>query len=284
MATKPNKPAPYNGAKNCLEDWETDLKEVQNKLKMAVQEKTGNSAKYSNASLWEGKLSMFWASIQYTEELTQDISGHLEIFLGQTDIVCNNIECSQMAIKYLFCKVRKIFECTDELKEKLSEFFMKVECLGDDSINVKSSFIIECLTNIMTKLDLAIAKQQELLKKMIDIMQCIDELKESICDDGCGVEGQLKDLMDIYKRSGEETITCDIEKSCDEEIEPKPVLPLNCDRVYVFTREQQNLAEHEKKTIKHALEEVCKEYETLSSCERSLKEAIDSSKAVQECK
>jgi hypothetical protein len=161
---------------------------------------------------------------------------------------------------------------------------MKVDCLGDENINAKGSFIVQCITNLSAKLDLAVAKQQELLKKMIDIIKCIDELRESICDDECGVEGQINMLIGIFKRSADESPACDLERSCYQEIEPKPVLPLNTERVYVFTREQQRLAEQEKKRIKYELEEACKEYESLASCKNSLTEAIESSKAVQECK
>ncbi len=284
MATRPNIPPPDTVGKNCLDEWENDLKGVSNQLKMSIEEKAGTNAKYSNASLWEGKLTMYWACILKTEDLLEDISGQLELFLEQTDLVCKNIKCSQKAIRYLFCKVKAIYECTDALKEKLIDFLMKVDCLGDDSINVKSSFIVECISTIYAKLELAIAKQQELLKSMVVIIRCIDELREAICDDECGVEGQLKDMKKIFKRSSEEVVNCDIQKSCDESIEPKPVLPINCERVYVFTREQQRLAEKEKKDIRQNLEDVCKEFEALSSCEKSLKEAIECSRAVQECK
>jgi hypothetical protein len=284
MANKPDIPTYDNDSKNCLEEWQTDLGDVTNQLEISFQEKSGLGSKSSNASIWEGKLRMFWLCIERTEELTQDISGHLELFLEQTELVCKNIDCSQLVLRLLYCKVRKIYECTDSLREKLLDFFMKVDCLGDENISAKGSFIVECITNLSAKLDLAVAKQQELLKKMIDILKCIDELRESICDDECGVEGQIRILIEIFKRSADESPSCEIEKSCYQELEPKPVLPLNTERVYVFTHEQQRLAEQEKKEIKLALEEACKEYESLASCKNSLSEAIECSKAVQECK
>lgn len=284
MSKYQNTRTPDNGAKNCLEDWESDLKVITNNLQMKFHEKLGNAAKHANAIVWESKLNTFWLCIQNTHSLTQEIAAQLELFLGQTELVCKNIECSKVAIQFLYCRVKAIFVCTDQLKEKLLDFFMKLDCLGDDSININSSFIIQCITNLAAKLDLAIVKQQELLKKMIDIIKCINEIEEAICDDKCGVEGHIDDLIKVFKRSEEETVTCDISKSCNEEIKPKPVLPLNCERVYVFTREQHLLAENEKKDIKQKLEDVCKEYESLASCERSLKDAIDCSKAVQECK
>ena len=284
MAKYPNTPTHDNSTKFCLEDWESDLKGISNKLQMTLQEKQGHTAKHTNAMAWESKLSTFWQCIQVTDNLTQEIAGQLELFLGQTKLVCKNIDCSKTAISFLYCRVKKIFICTDKLKEKLLDFFMKLDCLGDDTININSSFIVQCVTNISAKLDQAIVKQQELLKKMIDILKCINEIEKAICEDDCSVEGRIYHLMDVFKRSEEEGITCDITKSCDEEIAPKPILPLNCEKVYVFTQEQHRLAEIEKKEVKRKLEEVCKEYESLASCERSLKDAIDCSKTVQECK
>ena len=276
---------PTNGsAKNCLEDWEQDLKDASNKLRQALEEKAGYGAKFSNASQWEGKLRLFWSCIQHTWELNKKIAGHLVLFHEQTELVCRNVECSQLAIKHLFCGVKEIFECTDYLKEKIADFFMKVECLNDDSINANTSFIIECITNILIKLQEAIAKQQQIIKMVIDIMKCINEIEEAICDDDCGVKGKVHYLITLYPKPEEEPGPCDLEKSCTATLEPCPERPFNCDKVYIYTRDQFDLAGKEKEEVREELEEACKEWETLASCERSLRDAIECSKAVKECR
>ncbi len=277
-------PIPTNGTKNCLEDWENDLKNASNKLRKVLEEKAGYGAKFSNASLWEGKLKMFWNCIQHTDELNKKIAGHLELFLEQAELVCRNVECSKLAISYLFCGVKDIFECTDRLKEKLADFFMKVDCLNDDSINSKTSFIIECITTIQTKLNEAIYKQQQLIKMVIEILKCANEIQEAICDDKCGVTGKVQYLIEVFPKSGEEPGDSGLKESCSATLEPCPVLPFNCDKVYIYTRDQQELAKGEKEEVRKELEEVCKEFETRASFERSLREAIERSKEVKDCK
>lgn len=285
MATKPyDQEYEQDSKKCCLEDWENDLKDVQNKLKMSQCKKTGISNKNTNAMQWHAKLNMFWDSMQQTDELLDDVSVHLELFIDQSELICSNIECSRMAIQILFCKLKKVFDCTDSLREHLIDFFMKVDCLGDENINANSSFIYACLQNLLAKLELAVAKQQALLKLFIEILRCIEELEEAICDDDCGVKGHLHHLADIFTRATEESVTCDLDRSCDEKVEPKPVIPLECERVFVFTGRQRELSADEKKEIKDELDQVCKEHEALASCERSLSEAVESSRAAQECK
>lgn len=285
MATKPYDQEPEKDTKKCcLEDWENDLKDVTNKLKMAQCKKTGITNKNTNALVWHAKLNMFWDSMQHTDELLDAVSVQLDLFIEQTDLICSNIDCSKMAIQILFCKLRRIFECTDRLRECLIDFFMKVDCLGDENINEKNSFIVACLKSLHDKLELAVAKQFELLKLFIEILKCIEELEQAICHDECGVSGHLDHLAEIFTRTCEESVSCDLDKSCDDKIEPKPVIPLECERVYVFTSRQRELAAEEKKEIKNELDQICKEYEALASCERSLSEAVESSKAAQECK
>jgi hypothetical protein len=285
MATKSHdREHEHDSKKCCFEDWENDLKDVKNKLKMSQCRKTGISNKNSNAITWYVKLNMYWESMRHTEELLDDVAVQLELFIDQSELICNNIECSRMAIQILFCKLKKVFECTDKLRECLIDFFMKVDCLSDENINEKSSFIYACLKSLLDKLEVAVAKQYELLKKFIDILKCIEELEEAICNEECGVRGNLIYMAEIFTRSGEESVSCDLSRSCEDKVEPKPVIPLNCDPVYIFTSRQRELAESEKKDIKDELDQICKEHEALASCERSLSEAVESSKAAQECK
>ncbi len=277
-------PPPTNGAKNCLEDWEQDLKKASNRLKTALEEKAGTGAKFSNASLWEDKLRAYWICLQQTEEVIENIAGHLELFLEQSQLVCNNVTCSREAITHLVCGVKDIFQCTDNLKEKITEFFMKVECLNDDSINTKTSFIVECITNIQNKLNEAIAKQQELIKKVIDIFKCVYEIEEAICSEQCGVIGNVNGLIKLFPKSGEDPEHCGIDKSCQPKPDNCPSIPLNCDKLYIYTRDEQDLAESEKEAIRVELEKVCKEFEKIASCKRGLEDAIACSKEVKECK
>lgn len=273
--------------KGCIKNWEEDLKKTTNKLKKVCAEKDRYSDKFTNAAHWESKLKRYWDSILVTEELAKKVASDLELFKAHTAKVCENTTCTVEGVKILYCYVRDMFECTDALNEYIAVLLTDIDCLKDQSLNAKSSIIVGCLKTISVKLNEAILNQQEVIKKIIQILQYAFLLDESICSPHCSLKWQLEKLEDLFPKtngSWEDRDDCQVSESCDAAIEPRPELPIGKDVFYNLTKNQHGSSVLEKDQIRKDFDDWRRACEALISCQASLKEALETSRAVQACK
>ena len=285
MKNPVNVPLPQEN-NGCIKSWEEDLKKTTNKLKRVSAEKNRYSDKFTNAANWEDKLKRYWDGILVTEELAKKVASEIDLFKDHTAKVCDNTDCTVDAVKILFCYVRDLFQCTDELNEYIAVLLTEIKCL-DPSLNAKSSIIIGCLKSISDKLNEAILKQQEVLKKMIQILQYTFLLHESICSPHCSLKWQLGKLSELFPKTNgnwDDRDDCQVNESCNASIEPRPELPIGKDVFYNLTKNQHGQSVLEKDRIRKELDEWRLACEALLSCQASLKEALDTSRAVKECK
>ncbi len=293
-----------NNDQDCLSTWKEELRKTSNALKIEQAKSDKAQITYANASVWESKLKSYWTNIQKSNEIGIKISDELKSFKKHTDIVCQKTDCSVQALELIFCLIKEFFECTDDLKEKVSDLQKQIECRNEPGLNPQSSKVLQCLKNFSDKLDLAIAGQQELIKMVINVVKCAIQIHESICSTPCGLRELLVKLIDIFEGCGDqeevqvsskkghkhedhhkdEDPECGPDNSCNAKLEPVPVMPISDDPYYTGTEDQYNKAKSEKETYKKEADEAKEKTETLASFKKSLEDAIAAAVEAKACK
>ena len=294
-----------NREPDCVKNWEEDLKNITNQLLEICAKKNQAEFAYANASEWEGKLKMYCDAIEKTEALTIEINNVLIVFSAQLEVICKNTVCLIEATEILYCLVKESFDCMDGLKEKLTAIMREIECQTLPNISSKTSIVLQCLTIICNKVDEAKAYQHDLIKKVIDILKCAQQLNEMICGDCCGIRHFIHKMCHAFgivhtsTDSGEEPKPADCPEedeeenftvcgiticSCDAEILNKPEFPLENSIYFTKTKGQYGKAKTEKGELQVVFNDQRKMCEELTSCKKSLEDAIEASKAAKECK
>ena len=253
---------------------------------------------YNNATLWEGKLKMYCDAVEQTEKQTNNIESVLLVFKSQLDVICNNTDCLIQVIEILYCLIKESFECMDDLKEKLTIILKEIECLDLPDLNSRTSIVMQCLTNICTKIDEAKASQRELIKNTIIILKCAQQLNEMICGKCCSIRYFINEMCEVFgiipipesntddcdNLPGTSSICgCEIE-SCEGIDIDQPEFPIETSTYYCDTKEQYEKAKEETKCLKDKFDKKRKKCEELKSCKKSLEDAIKTSKEAKECK
>lgn len=290
-----------NSDNDRLKNWEEDLKDVCNKLKIACAKKDQAEVAYNTAKIWEGKLKSYHDAIDSTIKITDDIENVLDQFKCQIELICKNTECLIEASEILYCMVIKSFECIDELKNILTTVMKDIECLNLPDLNPKTSIVLQCLNNICIRVDEARSNQHDLIKQVIQVLKCAQELNEMICGENCGLNHIVKQICTTFlpeSTGGEGTGDCDDEDipdagneicgctitSCKEITLEKPKFPLMNSTYYEEIGEEYEASKIEKKCLKDAFNEKRSVCDELTACKKNLEDAIAASKAAKECK
>ncbi len=269
---------------DCIKNWENDLRKASNALTKKQAELNRAEASYDNAQKWATKLDDLCKGLIKTDELSKDVLEEIRQVISILIKVCENTACVKEVIEILYCIIKDFFECTDALKQKLADIKREIECLNDPGLNTSTSIILKCIEDLCLKIDDALKTQQDLIKQVIEVVRCICQLNESLCGIDCSLRSQINDLETLFSQGPEENGgNCETD-SCDEKLQPKPSMPLDCDPFYTDSKETAEKANSELDAAKERRSELRKERDGLLSLRNSLIDAIEAAKAAKDCK
>ena len=269
---------------DCIKKWESDLRKATNALVKKQAELNKAQKKYENAQTWDKKLESLFKDLKQTDERSANVLEEIGVLSSILEKVCENTACVKEVVEILYCMIKEFYECTDQLKQKLTNIKREIECLNDPGLNASTSIVIKCIEDLCAKIDEAIKSQQELIKKLIEVVKCTCELYESLCGEDCSLSTIIVDLETLFSQGpGEANAECKTD-SCNANLQPKPTMPLNCDPFYKQINDQTKNAEKELEEAKKEYSDLRKERDKLLSLKNSLAEAIKAAQAAKACK
>lgn len=273
---------------DCIQQWESDLRKTNNALNKAWAMRNRSEKKYRNAVSWENKLKVYWRNVVKTEELSKVIEEELGVFNKRLDTVCVNLECINEVLDIVFCLLRDFYGYTDALKLKLTSLKREIDCLNEPELNPKNSILVGCIYELCANLDVAIASQKEVMKKIIEVLIIANELYEMVCGDTCSLRRLINVLINLfdgmYPVKQAEPVCPGHEPSCNAMIAPKPAMPLREDVYYTVTQHQFETSTIERETAKSEYDTARGEHNELLSIKSSLTDALAAARAAKECK
>ena len=248
-----------NLGSDVLNGWEKELVLVLNKLKIAEAETLKTETTYSNALQWEAKLKAWQDSLLQTADLTKLLEAELTVFKRQLGIVSFSTDCTVHANDILYCQVKKVFSDaalkggTDEkytcdvesLSQGIRGLQEAVYCLGNPPNLNKNGGFLKKVTELEAKLKIVEDMREDILKKLIALVQSVNQMEIAICSNHYGLQGIIATLEaefiggDTRDEAGESLseslsmpTTCgchEANHSCDSELTPTICFPLRTD-------------------------------------------------------
>ncbi len=269
---------------DCIEKWKSDLHKASNALTKKQAKLNKAEAMYANAQMWAKKLEDLCTSLENTDGLSKDVLEEIGQIDSALETVCTNTACIREVLDILYCIIKDFYECTDALKQKLADIKREIECLNDPGLNANTSIVIKCIEDLCAKIDEALKTQQELIKKLIEVIRCASQLHASLCDSDCSLYTLIKELERLFSTGPEENEADCNTDSCDATLQPKPSMPLDCDPYYEELKETSKKAESERETAAEERSTLRKKRDSLQSLKSSLEDAIEAAQAAKDCK
>ncbi len=244
-----------NVGSDMLEGWKNELAGAINDLKKAEADTLKRQTTYANATQWAAKLKAWEDSLLQTADLTESLESELLIFKTQISSVSCNTYHIVNAIDILYCEVKKVFydaPPSDPPKpdvETLSQIIRgwqeAVYCLGNPPNLNKNGGFLKKVTELETKIKVVEDMREDILKKLIGLVQSVNLMETAICDNTDGLQGIVNTLQAEFAPGGNTDdeskdpldplsmpTNCRCLKeghSCDSELTPSINFPLRCD-------------------------------------------------------
>ena len=255
-----------NVGSDVLKGWEKELTLAVNELKKAEAETLKAETTYTNATQWEAKLKAWEDSLLQTADLTELLEVELTVFKTQLHNVSFSTTCIVTAIDILYCQVKKIFydptskTDVETLSQAIRGLQEAVYCLGNPPNLNKNGGFLKKVTELEAKLKIVEDMREDILKKLIAIVQSVNSMQIAICDNADGLQGIIATLQcefsggDTSDEAGEPLsmpTTCGChssDHSCDSELTPTISFPLRNDGFVcnMVDRHTASLAEKDK--------------------------------------
>jgi hypothetical protein len=181
---------------DCLEGWKADLETAVNDLKKSEAETLKAETTYANATQWEAKLRGWQDSLEQTAELTVMLEAELSIFKTHIGLVSKSTDSIVQAIEILYCQVKKVFydpdstgtPCVENISHAIRGLQEAVYCLGNPPNLNKNGGFLKKVSELEAKLKAVEDVREDILKKLIALVQSINLMETAICD-GDGLQG-----------------------------------------------------------------------------------------------
>lgn len=236
-----------NVGSDVLKGWEAELKIAVNELKKAEAETFKAETTYANATQWEAKLKAWQDSLLQTAELTELLEAELTVFKTQLSMVSFSTTTIGQAIDILYCEVKKVFydptskTDVETLSQAIRGLQEAVYCLGNPPNLNKNGGFLKKVTELEAKIKIVEDMREDILKKLIGLVQSTNLIETAICDNADGLQGIIATLKCEF--SGGDTsdessdplsmpTTCGChssDHSCDAELSPTISFPLKND-------------------------------------------------------
>ena len=236
-----------NVGSDVLKGWEAELALAVNELKKAEAETFKAETTYANATQWEAKLKAWEDSLRQTADLTELLEVELTVFKMQLSNVSFSTTCIVTAIDILYCQVKKVFydpaskTDVETLSQAIRGLQEAVYCLGNPPNLNKNGGFLKKVTELEAKLKIVEDMREDILKKLIGLVQSVNSIQTAICDNADGLQGIIATLQcefsggDTSDEAGEPLsmpTTCGChssDHSCDSELTPTISFPLRSD-------------------------------------------------------
>jgi hypothetical protein len=187
---------------NALDSWKKELDIAVNRLKKLEANMLKAETTYANATQWEAKLRGWKDSLTQTAELTALLESELKAFSAQLSVVSTNTGSVVTAIDILYCEVKKVFYDTtlkdtskcypcdvETLAQMIRQLQNDVNCVGNVPNLNKSGGFLKKVTELEAKLKAVEDVREDILKKLITLVQSVNLMLTSIYNDPDGLQG-----------------------------------------------------------------------------------------------
>ena len=286
----------------CLEDWKADLDVATNALKIAEADALKAQTTYDNAAQWEAKLRDWQDNLAQTAALTETLESELNIFKTQIGLVSKSTDSIVDAINILYCEVKKVFDGANSV-ESLSNVVRGMQetvyCLGNPTNLNKNGGFLKKLTELEAKIKAVEDIREDVLKKLIALVQSVNSMETAICDDSDGLQGIITTLYcefhggDTSDEAAEDLATLRMprncgclgsdegEHSCDSELSPTISFPLKDDDFVKSMTAKHTTAETEKKAASETYNTSRRNRDRLLAKKNGLEKAIAAATAAK---
>jgi hypothetical protein len=243
-----------------LDKWKIELDKIVNTLKKLEANTLKAEITYTNATQWEAKLRGWLDNLLQTAALTQQLEAELTLFYAQLSAVSTSTQYVVQAIDILFREVKKVFidpalkdtsKCypcdVETIGQMIRGIQNDVNCLGNLPNLNKGGGFLKKLTELEAKLKAVEDVREDILKKMIALVQSANLMSSSI-NNVDGLKGIVHTMQCEYS-SGSNTkdeasnltkplhmprncgchATDDVTHSCTSELSPIICFPLSSD-------------------------------------------------------
>ncbi len=286
----------------CLEDWKADLDVATNALKIAEADALKAQTTYDNAAQWAAKLHDWQDNLAQTVALTETLESELFIFKTQIRLVSKSTDSIVDAINILYCEVKKVFDGSNSV-ESLSNAVRGMQevvyCLGNPANLNKNGGFLKKLTELEAKIKTVEDIREDVLKKLIAMVQSVNGMETAICDDSDGLQGIITMLHcefsvgDTSDEAAEDLATLRMprncgclgndegEHSCDSELSPTISFPLKDDDFVKGIRAKHATAATEKDTASETYNKSRQKRDRLLAKKNGLEKAIAAATAAK---
>lgn len=286
----------------CLEDWKADLDVATNALKIAEADALRAQTTFDNASQWEAKLRDWQSSLAQTAALTETLETELFIFKTQIGLVSKSTDSIVDAINILYCEVKKVFDGANSV-ESLSNVVRGMQetvyCLGNPTNLNKNGGFLKKLTELEGKIKTVEDIREDVLKKLIALVQSVNLMETAICDESDGLQGIVTTMYcefsggDTSDEASEDLATLrmprncgclgsdEAEHSCDSELSPTISFPLKDDDFVVKITAKHATSVAEKDTASETYNKSRQKRDRLLAKKNGLEKAIAAATAAK---
>ncbi len=187
---------------NVLDGWKKELDDAVNTLKKLEANALKAETTYANATQWEVKLRGWQDNLTQTAALTALLESELTLFYAQLGVVSANTGSVVSAIDILYCEVKKVFYDTtlkdsskcypcdvETLGQMIRQLQNDVNCVGNVPNLNKSGGFLKKVTELEAKLKAVEDAREDILKKLINLVQSVNLMSTSIYNEPDGLRG-----------------------------------------------------------------------------------------------
>jgi len=275
---------------SCIGLWEQQLDDATNQLTIKSAAFLKEKASFEDLCNWILQLETCLDSMDATDDKRNDIINLLDLFVSQSENVCENITCLKEGVEILYCDIIQTSRCIEELKGKVEQLKNEVDALPKSVSNENSSFYT-CLIKLHDQIEKVQDMFKDMITQILDLATTVYLIECLLCDPQTGLLNKLNDLVsdlggdvnEEYCSNDDDSIPTNGKSLCTEKLDC-PEFPLADEDFYSDTKSTLTQAESAKNTCKEKLDELTKDKDKLQACKTSLEKAIEEATKASEAK